>query len=98
MQSTHHAVGWHRLVVLHEIDTVPKDGRYFLIELSLREALEEVAAGVFEYARLNDEHAGDGCLNYFHKIFCLNYITSVRMRILGERERPWIDRKLLTND
>ena len=29
------------------------------IELSLREALEEVAAGVFENSRLNDEHARD---------------------------------------
>ena len=47
---------------------MPKDGRYFLVEFPLRETLEEVAAGVFEYARLNDEHAGDICLYYFHKI------------------------------
>ena len=45
---------------------MPKDGRYFLVKLSLREALEEVAAGVFEDTRLNDEHAGDICLNYIH--------------------------------
>ena len=83
---------------MHEVDTMPKDGRYLLVEFPLWEAFEEVAAGVVEYTGLNDEHAGDMCLNYFHKIFCLNYITSVRMRILGERERPWIDRKLLTND
>ena len=43
---------------------MPKDGRYFLIELSLREALEEVATGIFEYTGLNDEDAGDGCLYY----------------------------------
>ena len=36
---------------------MPKDGRYNGIEFPLREALEEVAAGVFEYAGLNDENA-----------------------------------------
>ena len=59
VKTTHHTVGRHRFVVLHEVDTMPKDGRYFLVKLSLREALEEVAAGVFEYTWLNDEHAGD---------------------------------------
>ena len=41
------------------MDTMPKDGRYFLIKFPLREALEEIAAGVFEDAGLNDERAGD---------------------------------------
>ena len=45
---------------------MPKEGRYFLIKLSLREALEEIASGVFEDTGLNDEHAGDSCLNYVH--------------------------------
>ena len=45
---------------------MPKNGRYFLIELSLRETLEEIASGVFEYAGLNDEDAGDGCLYDIH--------------------------------
>ena len=45
---------------------MPKYGLYFLIKLSLREALEEVASGVFEYTGLNDEHAVDICLNYVH--------------------------------
>ena len=45
---------------------MPKDGRYFLIELSLREALEEITSGVFEDTGLNDEHAGDICLYYIH--------------------------------
>ena len=36
-----------------------KYGRYFLIELSLREAFEEIASGVFENTGLNDEHTGD---------------------------------------
>ena len=54
------------LIRWHKVDTMPKDGRYFLIKLPLREALEKVATGVFEDARLNDENAGDGCLYYVH--------------------------------
>ena len=46
---------------------MPKDGRNLLVELSLREALEEIAAGVFEDTGLNDEHARDGCLYDVHK-------------------------------
>ena len=45
---------------------MPKNGRYFLVEFSLLEALEEVTTGVFEDTGLNDEHAGDICLNYVH--------------------------------
>ena len=45
---------------------MPKDGRYFLVKFSLREALEEVATRVFEDTGLNDEHAGDICLYYIH--------------------------------
>ena len=47
---------------------MPKYGRNFLVKLSLRETLKEIAAGVFEYAGLNDEHAGDICLYYFHRL------------------------------
>ena len=39
---------------------------YLLFEFSQREALEKIASGVFEDARLNDEHAVDICLYYFH--------------------------------
>ena len=45
---------------------MPKYGRNLFIKLSLREALEEIAPGVFKYARLNDEHAGDICFYHFH--------------------------------
>ena len=48
---------------------MPKDGRYFLVKLPMREALEEVASGVFEYAGLNDEHTGDICFDYLHNQF-----------------------------
>ena len=43
-----------------------KDGRYFLVKLSLRETLEEIPAGVVGDARLNHEHAEDICLYYIH--------------------------------
>ena len=93
MKTTHHTVWWHRLVVLHEVDTVPKDGRYFLVKLSLRETLKEIAAGVFEYAGLNDEHAGDICLYNFHKNF-LYYTLCVRKAdCFGEREFRGINRE-----
>ena len=45
---------------------MPKYGRYFLVESPLREALEEITAGVFEDTGLNDEHAGDICFYYVH--------------------------------
>ena len=48
-----------------------KDGRYFLVKLSLRETLEEIASGVFEDAGLNDEHAGDGRFYYIHDYWLL---------------------------
>ena len=41
-------------------------GVSFLVKLPLRDALEEIAAGVFEDTGLNDEHVGDICLYYFH--------------------------------
>ena len=40
-------------------NTMSNDGSYLIIEFPLGEALKEIAAGVFEYARLNDEHARD---------------------------------------
>ena len=54
------------ILCLARVDTMPKDGRYHGIEIPLWEALEEIASGVFENARLNDEYAGDGCLYDVH--------------------------------
>ena len=51
---------------LARVDTMPKDGSNHGIKLPLREALEEITTGVFEYSGLNDEHTGDICLNYIH--------------------------------
>ena len=93
MQATHHAVGWHRFVVLHEVDTMPKDGRYLLVKFPLREALEEVATWVFEYSGLNDEHTRDICLYYFHKRMSKLYIVCPQADCFGERELPGINRE-----
>lgn len=46
-----------------------KDWGNFLIELSLREGLEEIASGVFEDAGLYDDYAIDGGFDYVHVIF-----------------------------
>ena len=61
MQSAHHAIGGHALVVLHEVD-----GADFLLELSLREGFEEIPACIPEDARLYDERALYCGLDYFH--------------------------------
>ena len=65
--TKHHAFALYSFIVLHKVDAMPKYGRHFIIEFPLREALEEIASGVFEDARLNDEHARDGCLYDVHK-------------------------------
>ena len=57
------------------------DGSFLIIEFPLGEVLKEVASGVIEYTRLNDEYAGDICFYYVHKIH-LN-ILFVRKRTLG---------------
>ena len=76
---------------------MPKDGRYFLIELSLREALEEVATGVFEDAWLNDEDAGDICIYYFHKSMFKLYIECPQADYLGQTAININDQQLTEN-
>lgn len=48
MEAAHDAVGGHGFVVLDEGDGMTKEGGYFLIELPLGEALEEVSSIVTE--------------------------------------------------
>ena len=40
------------------------DGSFLIIEFPLGEVLKEVASGVIEYTRLNDEHAWDVCITF----------------------------------
>ena len=56
VQASHNAIAAHRLVVLAEVYTMTQDWSNLLFKLSLAEALEEVASGVFENTGLNDEH------------------------------------------
>ena len=56
MQSSHHTVGGDGFIILHKVYTMPKDGRYLLIKLSLRETLEEVSSRISKHTWLNDEH------------------------------------------
>ena len=52
MQTSHHAIAAHRLVVLAEVNTVSQNWNNLLFKLSLAEALEEVATRVAEEAWL----------------------------------------------
>ena len=63
---------------------MPKYGRNLFIELSLREALEEIASGVFEYTWLNDEHAVDICLYYFHNELIIRKLIKLRKFLIGD--------------
>ena len=68
MQATHYAIGAHTLVVLAELHLVAHQWLYFLFKLSLAEALEEITTSISKQARLNDEHAINISLYYFHFI------------------------------
>ena len=61
MEAAHHTAHGHTLVVLHELHRID-----LLIELALREALEEVAPRVLEYPRLDNEQALYSCLDDVH--------------------------------
>ena len=66
MKSAHHAIGRHTLVVLAEMDRMAQYRSHLLVKFTLRETLEEIATGILEDARLNDEHAIYISFDYFH--------------------------------
>ena len=66
MQTSHHAIATHRLVVLAEVNIVPQDWGYFLFKLSLAEALEEVAKSSTEEAWLYNKYAIYISFDYIH--------------------------------
>ena len=73
MQTPHDAVRGFALVVLDEGDRTD-----FLIELALREGLEEIAAGIFEEAWLDDDHTGNLCLDNVHYCSPIRVYTKPR--------------------
>jgi hypothetical protein len=66
MKSAHHAIGRHTLVVLAEMDRMAQYRSHLLVKFTQRETLEEIATGILEDARLNDEHAINISFDYFH--------------------------------
>ena len=61
MKTTHDTIGGHALIVLNELD-----GTHLLIELTLREGLEEITSSILEDTRLYDNYAIEGGFYYFH--------------------------------
>ena len=74
MQTSHHTIAAHRLVVLAEVNTVSQDWGNLLIKLSLAEALEEVATRVAEEAWLYNEYAFYISFDYIHDSNLSSYI------------------------
>ena len=68
MQTTHHTIRTHALIVLTELHLVANQWLYLLFKLSFAEALEEIATSISKQPRLNDEYAFYICLYYFHFI------------------------------
>ena len=66
VQTSHHAIAAHRLVVLAEVNTVPQDWGYLFFKLSLAETLEEVATSISEEAWLYYEYAFNISFDYIH--------------------------------
>ena len=69
MQTSHHAIAAHRLVVLAEVNTVTQDWGNLFFKLPLAEALEEVTTRVAKEAWLNYENAINFSFDYIHCIF-----------------------------
>lgn len=69
MQTTHYTIRTHALVVLAGLHLVAHQWLYLLVKLSLARAFEEIATSISKQARLNDEHAFNICLYYFHFMF-----------------------------
>ena len=66
MQTSHHAIAAHRLVILAEVNMVSQDWGNLLFKLSLAETLEEVATSVTEEAWLYNEYAFNISFDYIH--------------------------------
>ena len=74
MQTTHYAIRAHTLIILAELHLVAHQWLHFLLKLTLAEALKEIATSISKQARLNDEHALNISLYYFHCILLFYYL------------------------
>ena len=68
MQTTHHTIRTHALIVLAGLHLVAYQWLNFLFKLSLARAFEEIATSISKKARLNNEYAFNICLYYVHYI------------------------------
>lgn len=68
MQTTHHTIRTHALIVLAELHLVTYQWLYFLFKLSLAKAFKEITTSISKQARLNNEHALNISLYYVHYI------------------------------
>ena len=68
MQTTHHTIRTHALIVLAELHLVAYQWLYFLFKLSLAKAFKEITTSISKQARLNNEHALNISLYYVHYI------------------------------
>ena len=68
LQTTHHTIRTHALIVLAKLHLVAHQWLYFLFKLSLAKAFKEIATSIFKKARLNNEHAFNISLYYVHYI------------------------------
>ena len=66
MQTTHHTIRTHALIVLAELHLVIYQWLYFLFKLSLAKAFKEITTSISKQARLKDEYAIYVCLYYVH--------------------------------
>ena len=57
VQTSHHAIAAHALIILAEVNTMSQDWGYLLFELSFAETLEEMATSITEEAWLKNENA-----------------------------------------
>ena len=66
MQSTHHSICRHALVVLNKSDRT-----YLLIKLTLRERFKKVAACILKHTRLYNKHTLKSSFKNLHSYFLL---------------------------
>lgn len=66
MQTTHHTIRTHALIVLAELHLVAYQWLHLLFKLTFAEALEEVTTSITKEAWFNHKHALYICLYYVH--------------------------------
>ena len=77
MESTHHTIPGHTLVVLDKGYRMSEDGGYLLVKLPLGEGLEEITTSICEYAWLNNHDTIYCGFYYVHIILVSSFKIQV---------------------